>query len=75
MDEASLAVVFEIVESHGDAAQGVKPAVDGFGRPVGRVLVGEVGQNVGTAAFEGTSSGSQFGALTRGVWVRSSMRS
>ncbi len=44
MDEASLAVVFEIVKSHGDAAQGLKSAVDGFSKSVGRVLVDEVGQ-------------------------------
>ncbi len=30
VDKASLAVVFEVVESHGDAAQGLEAAVDGF---------------------------------------------
>ena len=53
VDEASLAVVFEVVESHGDAAQGLESAVDGFGGSVGRGSVREVGQDVGAASFQG----------------------
>ena len=67
VDKASLAVVFEVVESHGDAAQGLEAAVDGFGGPVGRVLVGEIGQDVGAASFQGASQRPQFGAAQRRV--------
>ncbi|PKU93115.1 hypothetical protein CQR56_1804, partial [Bifidobacterium pseudolongum subsp. globosum] len=68
VDKASLAVVFEVVESHGDAAQGLEAAVDGFGGPVGRVLVGEIGQDVGAASFQGASQRPQFGAAACGCW-------
>ena len=51
VNEASLSVVLEVVESHGDAAQGLEAAVDGFGGPVGRMPVGEIGQNVGAVTF------------------------
>lgn len=66
VDEASLAVVFEVVESHGDAAQGLEAAVDGFGGSVGRVSVREVGQDVGAASFQGARQGSQLGAAACG---------
>lgn len=66
VDEASLAVVFEVVESHGDAAQGLESAVDGFGGSVGRVSVREVGQDVGAASFQGAPQGSQLGAAACG---------
>lgn len=35
MDETSLAVMFEVVESHGDSPEGFDSAVDGFGGAVG----------------------------------------
>src|SRR6185436_20630880 len=59
VQEGSDAVVGEVAESQGVAAEGFEAAVDGFGGSVGGVVV-EVGQHVGAAPMQGASELGQF---------------